>query len=269
MSIGKIGRMAMVANNLEARRRRDERGRFMGGEQGDYQRPVQPRSDMRGDDGEMYTDRRNIVERGYIDSRMGIERDMPERMRENPTSGGEGWFAWDGMDVPPNRYPPARYERPRDNVDRYGENITDMRTYERQRMGGHADGEKSREGNKIGFAQSRQEEEKHIPLEQAKKWVEGMEWVDPKTHLKKKGPRWTYEEIKQYAENFGVTGKEKVIDFFAAINAMYADYVGVATKYGLDKPEYYADLAKAFLADEDAEDGKIVRYYHYIADKDE
>ena len=35
------------------------------------------------------------------------------------------------------------------------------------------------------------------------------------------------------------------------MNVMYSDYYGVAAKYGLDRPEFYADLAKAFLMDLD------------------
>ena len=51
------------------------------------------------------------------------------------------------------------------------------------------------------------------------------------------------------------------------MNMMYSDYYGVAAKYGLDRPEFYADLAKAFLDDKDAggPEQKIAAYYHGIA----
>lgn len=267
MSIGRIGRMAMVANSMESRRRRDDRGRFMGGDD-DPQ--------MRNDQGNnQYTrERRNSMR--YDDDRTdgGYDRENRDRPDMNSrTAGGEGWFAWDGMNnPPPGRYPPPRYESPKSMGDRGGDNITDMRTYERMRPSSRMGGGSSREGQKIGFGQGRHEEDEsaeHISLDDAQRWVASMEWIDPKTRTKKKGPRWTYEEIKQYADNFGVKGESEVIDFFAAINAMYTDYVGVATKFGLDKPEFYAELAKAFIHDKDAEDGKIRRYYQYIAEHDD
>ena len=54
-------------------------------------------------------------------------------------------------------------------------------------------------------------------------------------------------------------------DFYAALNMVYSDYAAVAKKMGVDRPEYYAHMAKAFLCDEDAEDGKLVKYKEYIA----
>ena len=50
------------------------------------------------------------------------------------------------------------------------------------------------------------------------------------------------------------------------MNVMYSDYYGVAAKYGLDRPEFYADLAKAFLMDKDAggAEAKMAGYYHGI-----
>ena len=51
-----------------------------------------------------------------------------------------------------------------------------------------------------------------------------------------------------------------------ALNVMYSDYYGVAAKYGLDRPEFYADLAKAFLMDKDAggAEEKMAGYYHGV-----
>ena len=50
------------------------------------------------------------------------------------------------------------------------------------------------------------------------------------------------------------------------MNMMYSDYYGVAAKYGLDRPEFYADLAKAFLMDKDAggPEEKMAGYYHGV-----
>ena len=54
------------------------------------------------------------------------------------------------------------------------------------------------------------------------------------------------------------------------MNVMYSDYYGVAAKYGLDRPEFYADLAKAFLMDKDAggPEEKMAGYYHGVASQE-
>ena len=53
-------------------------------------------------------------------------------------------------------------------------------------------------------------------------------------------------------------------EFMVAINMMYADYAEVAKKFGADKPEFYVCMAKAFLEDPDAKDGKLARYMEVI-----
>lgn len=51
------------------------------------------------------------------------------------------------------------------------------------------------------------------------------------------------------------------------MNMMYSDYCSVAAKYGVNKPEFFADMAKAFLFDKDAKGPKekLSAYYHGIA----
>lgn len=100
---------------------------------------------------------------------------------------------------------------------------------------------------------------KHLTREQAEHWVQNMHSSDHH------GGKWKFDEIKQYAQNYGVTGEQKVIDFFAIMNAMYSDYHKVARKFGVDKTDFYAELAKAFLDDDDAVEGKARVYYECIA----
>lgn len=57
------------------------------------------------------------------------------------------------------------------------------------------------------------------------------------------------------------------IEFWAAMNMMYSDYCEVAKKMNVDKPEFYACMAKAFLKDEDAGEGKLAKYMQYVAGK--
>ena len=80
--------------------------------------------------------------------------------------------------------------------------------------------------------------------EDAEKWVSHMENEDGTT-----GARWTKEQTAAVANITGVNVKSCV--WWAAMNMMYSDYYSVASKYGLDRPEFYADLAKAFLMDKD------------------
>lgn len=54
-------------------------------------------------------------------------------------------------------------------------------------------------------------------------------------------------------------------EFYVAINAMYNDHCASAKKFGIDKPEYYAQLAKEFLQDEDAKRHKLRKYMTMIA----
>lgn len=60
--------------------------------------------------------------------------------------------------------------------------------------------------------------------------------------------------------------------FCLAMNMMYSDYCKVAKKYGADTPEFYADMAKAFLRDKDFDgkpEEKLYLYYKTIVEKDD
>lgn len=263
-----MGFAAMMAIQA-ARRRRDERGRYMDDEQeapqmneryGAYSADRhengswnnQHTRERRGtyDGGTQNRDRPDMRRRSEMN-------DRPDRndQDEDPEMRGEGYFTWDNLNPPPGVYPPIRY-------DKEGGNITDMRTYGRRfSPQGNAGGDRS-QPRQIGFRQGghHQENGKHLTREKAERWVRGMHGGDHR------GGKWTYEEIKQYASSYGVTGEQKVIDFFAVMNAMYSDYHKVARMFGVDKTDFYAELAKAFLDDEDAVDGKAAVYYECIAD---
>lgn len=53
-------------------------------------------------------------------------------------------------------------------------------------------------------------------------------------------------------------------EFMVALNMMYADYSEVAKKFSADKPEFYVCMAKAFLEDPDAGEGKLAKYMEVI-----
>lgn len=251
----KMARVAMVANTIESRRRRDERGRYMGD---DDDRRMGGRY-MDDDTPEMYGRYEKNTPQGgggrYEDNRYRHNggRDRPDMKDEDrPDMGGEGYFIWDGMDQPESRrhMPPIRYQQE-------GGKITDMRTYGRR----FSPENNTPHPRQIGFQQGnhQQEDGQHLTREQAEQWVQSMRSGDHR------GGKWKYDEIRQYAQNYGVTGEQKVIDFFAVMNAMYSDYHKVARKFGVDKTDFYAELAKAFLDDDDAVEGKARVYYECIA----
>jgi RNA polymerase subunit RPABC4/transcription elongation factor Spt4 len=54
-------------------------------------------------------------------------------------------------------------------------------------------------------------------------------------------------------------------EWYTAMNAMYSDYCETAKKMGVDKPEFYAGIARDFLKDKDAKSHKLRRYMEHIA----
>lgn len=54
-------------------------------------------------------------------------------------------------------------------------------------------------------------------------------------------------------------------EWYTAMNAMYSDHCETAKKLGMDKPDFYAHLAKDFLMDSDAKPHKLRRYMEHIA----
>ena len=95
----------------------------------------------------------------------------------------------------------------------------------------------------------------------ARRWTEHMENDDGSM-----GAHWTLEQTTAVANSIGVHVDPWI--WFAALNMEYSDNFDVAQKYGLDRPEYYADLAKAFLFDEDGggPEAKIAGYYHGVVE---
>lgn len=95
----------------------------------------------------------------------------------------------------------------------------------------------------------------------ARRWTEHMDNDDGSM-----GAHWTLEQTTAVANSIGVHVDPWI--WFAALNMEYSDNFDVAQKYGLDRPEYYADLAKAFLFDKDGggPEAKIAGYYHGIVE---
>lgn len=95
-------------------------------------------------------------------------------------------------------------------------------------------------------------------------WKHNLENSDG-TH----GEHFHREQIENIARNMNFRDDMDIVCMTA--NMMYADYCNVAKKYGLDKPEFYLELAKAFLEDRDFKgsgEEKLWLYYKCIAEKD-
>lgn len=242
-------RMGSYDNMPEMRRRRDKRGRYMEGDRS-------PEARYHPGGTPSYVEGSEMRER---------EREYADRPHD-PHMGGYGGFVWDNMDDgrrsmqdDDGEDDSPRMQRPGwpwGDGDMRSNNITSMHDY--------AQG-KDKSQRMIGFQQGKTHKEKgqHLTKEEAEEWVDQMRTKDGRP-----GKRWSYDEIRQYAGNYGISGEQKIIDFFVVLNMMYSDYCHVAKKLGVDNMEFYAGMAKAFMDDPDAAEGKLVKYREYIA-KDE
>lgn len=96
--------------------------------------------------------------------------------------------------------------------------------------------------------------ERHRPLtkEDADDWVKRM----------KPAARWTMEQTTSVMQQKCYNHDPS--EFFAVMNSLASDYGKTISKYGMDKPEIWAELAHDWLCDEDAVEGKTTIYYREI-----
>lgn len=85
------------------------------------------------------------------------------------------------------------------------------------------------------------------------------------------GGHWALAQTTAVAQSMGITF-EHITEYCwnTAMNMMYSDYCTVAAKHGVGTPEFYGDMAKAFLFDKDAKspNAKMAAYYCGIVDVD-
>lgn len=96
--------------------------------------------------------------------------------------------------------------------------------------------------------------------EKAEKWLMGMKNEDGT-----KGAHWSLEQTNAYRP-----AEVSEYCWECTMNMMYSDYYSVAIAYNINVPEFYADMARAFLFDKDAKSpkDKISAYYNCIVDVD-
>lgn len=104
-----------------------------------------------------------------------------------------------------------------------------------------------------------------LTKEEYKEWMDEMQHADGGT-----GEMFTTEETSALAKKIGLElDEKKKIVFCVAMNMMYSDYCEVAEKFNVNKPEFYACMAKAFLEDEDSIKWgeKLSAYYNAVVEK--
>lgn len=97
----------------------------------------------------------------------------------------------------------------------------------------------------------------HLTHDEAEEWCDNMVNADGT-----KGPHWTYAQASQLMAQRGIDCDP--MDFWVTLNMMHSDYSKVAKAYSTDNPNFYADMAAAFLCDEDAVKDKLVQYWEHI-----
>lgn len=111
-----------------------------------------------------------------------------------------------------------------------------------------------------GHEKNHKKEHKEVDEECAMKWVREMKAAD-NSQMPHFRPDLAEQMRKAHCPDC------KPWEWFTAINMMYADYIEVAKKLGVNRDECYALMAKAFLMDEDAGPNKLSKYMEEIPKK--
>ena len=91
----------------------------------------------------------------------------------------------------------------------------------------------------------------------AKEWTKKMHNEDGT-----RGEHWNMEQVKKLMAQKGIEYNQAEV--YAIMNALYSDYCKVLKKYNMTSPEFYLDLAIAWLNDTDAKPNKAMNYYECI-----
>ena len=93
----------------------------------------------------------------------------------------------------------------------------------------------------------------------AHEWTARMKNSDGTT-----GPHWTVEQTTAVMRARGLHYDTAV--WYATMNMIYSDYFEIAKKHGVNTVDFFADMADAFLADEDGPGAgeKLTRYYEHV-----
>lgn len=143
----------------------------------------------------------------------------------------------------------------RDPMDEdYGEEMYNRRGRRMMNTIGFGD-----EGEMSRYPGQSYEDEK-LTKKEAKQWVASM--IDQDGH---RGGHWTFEQTSSVLKQRDLDCEPA--EFYAILNALYSDYSKVAKKHGVDGTEFWADMAEAWLDDDDACENKAAMYYDCIVEK--
>lgn len=218
----------------EARRRRDSRGRYMEGD-GWEDNQNYPRSEY---DERKYGMGRDPTDMGGYEPEARRRRDSRGRyalnyMGDEPEMGGTPW------------YPPAMSMTPmgKHPGNSYGDVYAHGSIYAPGAM-----------NHPMGMGDMNQPVDEHT----ARMWVQKMKQPPGGKPM----PAFKPEESEALRKTH--CPQCDMWEFFVALNMRYSDEFEVAKKFGLDRPDYYAALAKSFLEDDDAGPHKLRKYMTII-----
>ena len=79
-------------------------------------------------------------------------------------------------------------------------------------------------------------------------------------NMKPFGEHWTYNQVKDYLNDKDI---DKCYEkYYLVMNMAYNDYYDVAVNYGhQNDPEFFFEIAYAFINDEDAKPHKVAKYF--------
>ena len=156
-----------------------------------------------------------------------------------------------------DRYIPPVYHYPMYRED-YDMQPIGFRDDRMDMHGGSYVGDELRGGNgrMMGHAQMMRGVGK-MDRQTAEDWTRRMKNEDGTT-----GAHWTMEKAEQVMRQHGIQCEPA--EFYAALNMLYSDFCEVFKKHGVNKIDFYADMAKAWLDDKDAVSDKLSAYYEYI-----
>lgn len=181
-----------------------------------------------------------------------------------------------GYDEPYRLSGNFEYEKYYDDYDcDYGDDMRDYRGRGRRRdYGDDWDDEdmRGRARNSRGQYTSRRgrrdygEDDDKLTKRDIKDWEEDLVNDDGT-----RGKHFDKEQVEQKAMSMGINPKDFDDGVLCLMtNVMYSDYCGVAKKFGVDRIEFYIEMAKAFLKDKDFDgngDEKAYIYYKTIVEK--
>lgn len=143
----------------------------------------------------------------------------------------------------------------------YGDYNRDYADYEMQDMRGRDYADYGMDYGMRDYGEMEYGKMSHKDIEKWKKHMKNQDGTMGE-HFKK-------DQVMQAARQIGVNPEEYGEHIFPLVmNMMYSDYCAVAKKFGLDRPDFYAELAKAFLNDKDfggEPEEKVWLYYQCIA----